>query len=105
VVSRRGRTHGPIDDALEARGLRRRVVATMPAFSAVLHTAASSDLVGQTLARVGAPMIEALDLVALPLPFDLPPVIVSMGWHPRFDNDPAQRWFRDRVRAAFDQEP
>lgn len=105
VVSRRGRTRGPIDDALEARGLRRRVVATMPAFSAVLHTVAGSDLVGQTLARVGAPMIEALDLIALPIPLDVPPVTVSMGWHPRFDNDPAQRWFRDRVRAAFDQEP
>jgi len=101
TTSRRGRLRGPLDEALEARGLRRRVVAAMPTFAAALHLVAASDLVGQAPARTGAPLIAALGLAALPIPLRLPPIEISMGWHPRHDNDPAQRWFREQVRAAL----
>lgn len=101
TISRRGRLRGPLDEALEARGLRRRVVAAMPTFAAALHLVAASDLVGLTPARTGAPLIAALGLTALQIPLRLPPIEISMGWHPRHDNDPTQRWFREQVRAAL----
>ncbi|MFG2823470.1 LysR family transcriptional regulator [Kitasatospora sp. NPDC048365] len=99
--SRRGRLRGPLDDALEAVGLRRRVVAAMPTFASALQLVAASDLVSQVPARTGAPLVAALGLVPLPIPLPLPPIDISMGWHPRHDNDPAQRWFREQVRSAL----
>ncbi|MFJ1795163.1 LysR family transcriptional regulator [Kitasatospora griseola] len=101
TTSRRGRLRGPLDEALAAVGLRRRVVAAMPTFAAALHLVAASDLVGQAPARTGEPLIAALDLATLPIPLRLPPIEISMGWHPRNDNDPAQRWFREQVRTAL----
>lgn len=107
LTSRRGRLRGPLDEALEAKGLRRRVVAALPTFAAALQLVAASDLMGQTLARTGAPLITALGLEVLHIPLRLAPIEISMGWHPRHDNDPAHRWFREQVRAALgdDAEP
>ncbi|WP_033211676.1 LysR family transcriptional regulator [Kitasatospora phosalacinea] len=101
VPSRRGRLRGPLDDALEAVGLRRRVVAAMPGFAAALQLVVGSDLVSQVPARTGAPLVAALGLTVLPIPLPLPPIDISMGWHPRHDNDPAQHWFRHEVRSAL----
>ena len=46
VASRRGLTRGPVDDALEALGLQRRVIVVVPSFPAALAISATSDLVG-----------------------------------------------------------
>ena len=46
VASRRGRAWGPVDAALEAVGLQRRVAVVVPSFPAALAIAATSDLVG-----------------------------------------------------------
>lgn len=102
TTSRRGRLHGPVDEALAAKGLSRRVVAAMPTFTSTLLLIAGSDLVGLAPARVGAALADSLGLTTLPVPLRLPPAPISMGWHPRHDSDPAQRWFRDQVRSAFD---
>lgn len=46
VASRRGRAHGPVDEALAALGLARRVAVTVPSFPAAMAVAVSSELVG-----------------------------------------------------------
>ncbi|MQY35245.1 hypothetical protein SRB17_32180 [Streptomyces sp. RB17] len=46
VVSRRGRQHGPIDDALAELGLGRRVVASVGTFPASLFVPRETDLIG-----------------------------------------------------------
>ena len=45
VVSRKGRSTGPVDDALEALGLRRDVIAVVPGFPDAMRIASQSDLV------------------------------------------------------------
>ncbi len=45
VVSRRGQFTGPVDDALEALGLTREIVAVVPGFPDALRIARQSDLV------------------------------------------------------------
>ncbi|WP_208827917.1 LysR family transcriptional regulator [Streptomyces ficellus] len=96
-VSRQGRVHGPVDDALAALGLRRRVVAVVPGWSAALLLCREADLVG--LAPPG--VAEALGLRTFEVPLDLPPLPLGMAWHPRNDADPAHRWLRDRVRETW----
>ena len=98
IVSRRGRADGPVDQALAALGLSRRVVVIVPSFPAAVAIARSSDLVAlvpELHTAIGAP-----DLLVFPLPVATAPLTVSQIWHPRLDADPAHRWLRGLVLAA-----
>lgn len=98
--SRRGRLTGPVDEALAAHGLRRRVVGTVPNFAAALHVLSGTDAVGLALGRFGAPAVAALGLRTFEIPLELPPVVLAMAWHPRHDADSGHRWLRGLVRDA-----
>jgi DNA-binding transcriptional LysR family regulator len=95
-VSRRGTDKGPIEDALIPLGLAREIAVTVGSFSAALALARASDLV------VGVPERHTGDLRAgicsFALPMPVPPITVSLLWHPRMDGDPAHRWLRACVR-------
>jgi DNA-binding transcriptional LysR family regulator len=101
TVSRRGRLHGPVDDALAERGLTRRVVASLPTSSAALDLAARTDLVTTVAEQVCRPVWTRLGLLARPFPFAVPPVPVILAWHHRNDTDPAHTWLRAQVRDAL----
>ena len=101
TVSRRGRLHGVIDEALAERGLSRRVVAALPTSSAALDLVACTDLVTTVAERVCRPVWTRLGLVARPFPFPVPPVPVIVTWHHRNDSDPAHAWLRAQVRHAL----
>ncbi|MFJ8588521.1 LysR family transcriptional regulator [Streptomyces sp. NPDC093595] len=96
-VSRQGRVRGPVDEALAARGLRRRVVAVVPGWTAALHLCRGTDLVCLAPAGTAA----AFGLHTFEVPLDLPPLALGMAWHPRNDADPAHSWLRDRVRTTW----
>lgn len=101
TVSRRGRLRDPIDDALEARGLRRRVVAAAPTSAAALHFVRESDMVVAVPEYVCRPMVSALGLRTVPIPLDLPPVPIIHAWHQRYDGDKAHAWLRGHVRETL----
>src|ERR1700678_1034854 len=101
TVSRRGRLHGVIDEALAERGLTRRVVAALPTSSAALDLVACTDLVTTVAEQVCRPVWTRLGLVARPLPFPVPPVPVIVTWHHRNDSDPAHAWLRAQLRHAL----
>jgi DNA-binding transcriptional LysR family regulator len=102
VVSRKGSFTGPVDEALEAIGLTREVVAVVPGFPDALRIARQSDLValvprscfgsGQTNTE---PLVQGL--VSFELPVPTPQIMVSAMWHPRMEADSAHRWFRNTV--------
>jgi len=104
VTSRRGQAIGPIDTALAALGLTRKVLAIVPSFPAALAIASASDLVAAMphsfvqaeleRGKAGQPRV-----VDFALPVATPPITVSQMWHPRIDADPAHRWLRGRVLA------
>ncbi|MCW6506608.1 LysR family transcriptional regulator [Lichenifustis flavocetrariae] len=106
VASRRGRTHGPVDDALMAIGLRRRIVVVVPGFPAAMAVASASNLVGLvTKSFVLAEQTRRGGKAGKPMQsFDLPvrtePITVSQMWHPRADSDPAHCWLRSIVLAT-----
>jgi DNA-binding transcriptional LysR family regulator len=100
VFSRRGRLRGPVDDALADHGLRRRVAVCTPTVAGGLFLLRASDLVGMLPEGAGRHAMEALGLVGFTLPIDLPPLTISMAWHPRHDADGAHRWLRQVVRDA-----
>ncbi|MFF8289679.1 LysR family transcriptional regulator [Streptomyces sp. NPDC016309] len=96
-VSRRGRVRGPVDEALAALGLRRRVAAVVPSWSAALHLCRQADFV----CLATEPVARAFGLYGFEVPLDLPPLTLEMAWHPRNDADPAHAWLRDRVLTAW----
>ncbi|MGB6306687.1 MAG: LysR family transcriptional regulator [Steroidobacteraceae bacterium] len=106
VVSRRGFASGPVDVALSALDLTRRVVAVVPSFRAALAVASVSDLV----ALVTSSFFDATQgyqsksgptpVRSFRLPVRTETITVSQMWHPRLDADPAHRWLRGLVLAT-----
>lgn len=101
TISRRGRLVGPIDEALSALGLRRRVCAALPTTGAALELAAHTGVVTVVAEQVCRPAWTGLGLRARTLPFELPPVPVVVAWHHRYDTDPAHAWLRAELLAAL----
>lgn len=99
IFGPRGRfDHGPIDEALEALGLTRRITTVVTGFAAALALVRGSDLVAAVPERHTDAMRNGL--FSFPLPFATPAMTVSMLWHPRRDADPGHRWLRACVRDA-----
>jgi DNA-binding transcriptional LysR family regulator len=101
LVSRRGLDKGPMDKALEALGLQRQIITVVGGFSAALALARASDLIATVPARHTQNLRTGLH--SFELPFELPPITISMLWHPRMDADSAHRWLRDCLRAVCAQ--
>ncbi|MEV0522049.1 LysR family transcriptional regulator [Streptomyces sp. NPDC050439] len=108
AVSRRGRFTGPLDTALAAHDLRRRVTVVLPSHLAAMALAARSDVVclvpaalpGEACSPLTADAT-ALGLHLLDIPLPLPPLTLGMAWHPRQDADGAHHWLRDAVRRTL----
>ncbi|MEK8030908.1 LysR family transcriptional regulator [Ideonella sp. DXS29W] len=98
LVSRRSMERGPIEEALEALGLQRRVAATVTGFSMALALARGTDLIASVPERHTGHLRHGLHTFELPLP--LSGFTVSQLWHPRFDGDAAHRWLRECVQAC-----
>lgn len=105
VASRRGLFSGPVDAALEALGLRRRVVAVVPGFPDAVRIARATDLIALVPRSLLGSLPEAErgaapGIQGFTLPVRTPEIAVSAMWHPRTDADPVHRWLRDTVIAA-----
>jgi len=101
AVSRRGRAWGPIDDALTAIGLQRRVSATLPTSAAALTVVARTDAIVVVPRTLCAPMCAVLQLLTRPVPLTLPVSPINMSWHRRHNSDPAHSWIRMQVSNAL----
>ena len=100
-ASRRGRTEGPIDTALERLGLRRRVRATVGTMAAALWLVADTELVAAVPASLAAAAGPSLGLVSFALPLQLAPSEYRIGWHARLDTDPSHVWLRELIVARW----
>lgn len=100
AVSRRGRLHGPVDEALVPHGLSRRVVVAAPSTAAALRFASESDLLVAVPQHMCAATIASLRLHTAAIPCEVPALGVVSSWHRRHEPDAAHAWLRERVRAA-----
>ena len=100
-VSRRGRVHGPIDQALDALDLSRRVVLVVPSPQTALAALADSDLIVPVPDHVRrSAQALGVKVRAFDLPFSLKPVVIGQAWHPRFDKDAGHQFLRRTVREV-----
>ncbi|WP_261567344.1 LysR substrate-binding domain-containing protein [Frankia gtarii] len=100
-ISDQGELTGPLDALLQARGLHRKVVASVPTVLAALLTLLDSDLVAVAPALLAARHAQALGLHAFAIPVPLKGIRVSQLWHPRHDADPTHAWLRTRISETI----
>ena len=102
VVVLEGVARTPVDDALAASGLARRVGVVVSSFLAIPDILASSDAV----ALLPAPFARKLEregrVRCAPVPKELAPEPrkMKMVWPARTDGSPAWKWLRDHVVAV-----
>jgi DNA-binding transcriptional LysR family regulator len=90
----------PVDRPLAQFGAKRRVVLSVPFFSAAMFAVANTDLV-LTAPRKLTKVVRPLDGVRLvEPPREIKPFPYFMTWHPRLNEEPAHAWFREQVRVA-----
>jgi DNA-binding transcriptional LysR family regulator len=89
-----------VDEELGRRGLQRNIAIRVPFLSVVLMLVGSERLA--VMPRRAANSLAAVyPLVIKELPFASPRVELSMIWHRRLDNHPAQRWLRGMIRSSM----
>ncbi|AUX25062.1 LysR family transcriptional regulator [Sorangium cellulosum] len=100
TVPRQGAHDGVADDLIAARGVQRRAVMTVSHVLLVPHVVAGSDHVATVATRIGRAFSSMLPLRTFDLPFELPPLQISMLSSTRTHNEPAQAWLRGVVNEA-----
>jgi DNA-binding transcriptional LysR family regulator len=92
---------GHVDRRLEALGRPRRAAVTVPyhaaAAAAVPGTALMATLPRSFAIRHATPGTTTV----IPAPDEIGPMSYAMSWHPRLDDDAAQRWLRDAITTTL----
>lgn len=92
-----GRMRAGLYQALEKRGLRRQVAVSVTHFLAVPEMIAVTDYCATLPRLICQHLSRDQRLRIVPAPVDLGIFPVEMGWHARYRDDPAHRWFRGLV--------
>ncbi|HPW84362.1 MAG TPA: LysR family transcriptional regulator [Rhodoferax sp.] len=98
AVSRRGLEQGPIEQVMGPLGLQRDIATTVGGFATALALARATDLIATVPERHTAGLRAGMHSFALPI--EVPPITVSLLWHPRLHADPVHRWLRGVVLAV-----
>ncbi|SPL99769.1 Transcriptional regulator, LysR family [[Actinomadura] parvosata subsp. kistnae] len=105
-ASRRGRTRGPIDAALQEQGRSRKVIASVPSMTAAAILALEDDLIVPMPSLLARHLIaRGLPLCQSALPFDVPPLDIAVQWHQRLDTDRPTQWLRALIQTAVPETP
>ena len=105
VVSPLGRP-SQVDAVLAERGLERRIRRVVPFFNSGLLLAATTDDVLTVSDRAALALAGTLGLRIVEPPLPLASYSLNLLWHPRLENEPANRWLREVfVRAAKEAIP
>lgn len=94
LVAPRGTARGPVDEALAAAGLSRRIALRVPHLQLGAYLVARSDLILTTTAAAARIVAEHLPLATVEVPLDLPRVTWVQLWHERNRRDEGHAWLR-----------
>lgn len=97
VVAPSGTTGSLVDTELERRGHTRRIALRVSNFLIAPIVVCQTDFINTMPARLARQAAKDYPLRLLPTPFPLPKFGLRLVWHPRLDNDPAQRWLRETL--------
>ncbi|MCY1378745.1 hypothetical protein D9M69_664060 [compost metagenome] len=88
---------GNIDNDLARLGRSRRVVLAVPQFSGLRSILAGTEMLATVPDFAAQALIDGCGLRADEPPFPIVTSELSMAWSAGTDNDPAERWLRERI--------
>jgi DNA-binding transcriptional LysR family regulator len=94
LIAPRGGRSGFVDRALEAHGLKRRVMTLTPSYLTAPWLLLGTDLVLTLARRTAKALVGALPLAVFEPPLDIEGFVVGARWHERQAKDAGHRWFR-----------
>jgi DNA-binding transcriptional LysR family regulator len=100
VVNIRQGEQSAIDRALTALGQHRTATLTVPYHTTAVLAVPGTSLVATLPERMLAAAANDPAIRILRAPKEIATMPYLMCWHPRLDDDPAQRWLRDLVRLV-----
>lgn len=92
------------DDALSRAGLHRRIALRCQNYQTACRTVAGSDLLLAVPGRVAKTQAETTPIVLRAPPMRLPSLRGQLYWHHAMHEDAANRWLRDQVCAAIQEQ-
>lgn len=101
VVTPLGRSGELFESLLKERGLQRRVQLTSMHFLTVPSIIAATDMIVTVPRSIADYYTRLENLRIVEPPINVEPYAVKQFWHPRFNFDPALRWFRESVVRLF----
>ncbi len=93
-----GAFRGPVDDALQALGAKRRVVLSLSDFATLDRLLRATDLAAVAPHRLFVGRESGLSLY--PLPIDVPGFQLIAIWHERTHHSPPHQWLRDLMATV-----
>lgn len=90
-------SHVEIDDALRTRGLHRRIALRVPHFTVIPQILLRTDWMVTLPRGVARVFNESGQFLIYPVPVELPHIASTVYWHPSFDADEGNRWFREML--------
>ncbi|QEY63153.1 LysR family transcriptional regulator [Metapseudomonas lalkuanensis] len=97
MVSFSGDLNGAIDLDLERIGRSRRVVLAVPQFGSLRALLRNTEMIATVPDYAACTLVEDSCLRAEDAPLEIRPAELSMAWSSAHDNDPAERWLRERM--------
>jgi DNA-binding transcriptional LysR family regulator len=101
LVSSRRTGPGLEDVELSRQGLSRRIRLRCQHYFAACRVVSETDLVLTMPGNYARIANRQFGNKILPLPFEMPPLDAYLYWHANVENEPANRWLREQVIAAF----
>jgi DNA-binding transcriptional LysR family regulator len=87
----------PIERTLRRNSWKRRVALEVPHYLVLGRIIGGGDLVAITPSLVARELARHGDIEMLTLPFEIPPVVIRLGWHERAHKDAGSIWLRNQI--------
>lgn len=101
LASSRRKGPGIEDFELSRLGLQRKIRLRCQHYFAACRVVSQTDLILTMPERYARVANQQFDNQLLPLPLEMPAWDVYLYWHANVEDDPANRWLRERLTAAL----
>jgi DNA-binding transcriptional LysR family regulator len=87
----------PIERTLRRNGWRRRIALEVPHYLALGRIIGGTDLAAITPSLIARELSRHNDIRALRPPFEIPRIVIRLGWHERQQKEPGSIWLRNQI--------
>lgn len=90
-----------VDKALRPMGFERKIQKISPNFMAAIVSLKNTNMIMSVPECTVDAVHQFADVSALPIPFDVPALQLSMLWHKRNQDRPGHVWYREHLRDVL----